>query len=155
MLGHAGNGCWRVARFYYYRVRSSPGRVRRGGRGLTGGSLRKTMLFISPLSPRPFQKLGRALRGSPEPQGMGMASFEPPACVCTSLRPGKRDQGSTRLRQRLGEGHGPTKGKEDSAVSFALKHGLIINVHSKCAEQTPRRSSICGGCLLPHKLGSK
>ena len=29
---------------------------------------------------------------------------------------------------------------------------LIINTHSECAEQTPRPSSICGGCLWPHKL---
>lgn len=71
------------------------------------------------------------------------------------LHRGKRDQESSRLRQSLGEGHVPTKGKENSAVSFALKHSLVINVHSKCAEQTPRHSSICGGCLLPHKLGSK
>lgn len=40
------------------------------------------------------------------------------------------------------------------AVSFALKHGPCNKraQHNKCAEQTSRPSSICGGCLWPHKL---
>ena len=40
------------------------------------------------------------------------------------------------------------------AISFALKHGPHNKrtQPSKCAEQTPRPSSICGGCLWPHKL---
>lgn len=40
------------------------------------------------------------------------------------------------------------------AVSFALKHSPRNKraQHNECAEQTSRPSSICGGCLWPHKL---
>lgn len=48
----------------------------------------------------------------------------------------------------------PPKEMKTVAVSFALKHGPRNKRarHSECAEQTPRPSSICGGCLWPHKL---
>lgn len=86
--------------------------MRQGRRvGLVGGALIKRRSSFSP----PYSQTLLTVRQGPErlPRitGNGGGQLER-SHITASLHRGKRDQGSTRLGQLLGEGHGPPEGKK-------------------------------------------
>lgn len=75
--------------------------------GLVGGALGKTTLFISPSYSQTLLTVHQGPERLPRMAGNGDGQLERSSHYCV-----KRDQGSTRLGQLLGEGNGPPEGKK-------------------------------------------